>query len=174
MSLRNSSRIHFSPHNPPRGTRVISADAERYERQKKEEKKIEKKKKGGRRKKARSHAGVSRVTVAATIALAAVSLALVSLTLSLFACEARPAAADDKTNRQAPFIQSGVMTRDKQPIATDVSRHRAHSQSGGRARGREGQTGRAGGGGRHKHPRPHHRSQSSLRAAAVMATVAPA
>lgn len=62
------------------------------------------------------------MTVAATIALAAASLAFVSLTLSLFACEARPAAVDDKTNRQAPFIQSGVMTRDKQPIATDVSR----------------------------------------------------
>lgn len=73
------------------------------------------------------------------------SLALVSLTLSLFACEARPAAADDKTNRQAPFIQSGVMTRDKQPIATDVSRHWPHSLSGGRARGREGLTGREGG-----------------------------
>lgn len=110
------------------------------------------------------------MTVAATIALAAASLALVSLTLSLFACEARPAAADDKANRQAPFIQSGVMTRDKQPIATDVSRHWPHSQSGGEG-AREGRTDRERG--RHQHPRPHHRSQSSLRGAAVMATVAP-
>lgn len=72
------------------------------------------------------------MTAAATIALAAAIFALVSLTLSLFACEAWPAATDDKTNRQAPFIQSGVMTRDKQPIATDVSRHRPHLQGGGR------------------------------------------
>lgn len=170
MSLRNSSRIHFYPHNPPRGTLVISEDAERYKRQKKRRKK-EKKKKGGRRKKARSHTGVSRVTVAATIALAAASLASVSLTLSLFACEARPAAADDKANRQAPFIQSGVMTRDKQPIATDVSRHWPHSQTGGGEGAREGRT--DGGRGCHQHPRPHHRSQSSLRGAAVVATVAP-
>lgn len=67
--------------------------------------------------------GVSGVTVAATIALTATSLAVVSMTLSLFAWEARPAAVDDKTNRQAPFIQSGVMTRDKQPTASDLSRH---------------------------------------------------
>lgn len=60
--------------------------------------------------------GVSGVTMAATIALTATSLAAVSLTLSLFAWGgARPATADDKTNGQAPFIQSGVMTRDKQP-----------------------------------------------------------
>lgn len=84
------------------------------------------------------------MTVAATIALAAASLAFVSLTLSLFACEARAAAADDKTNRQAPFIQSGVMTRDKQPIATDVSRRwrRTRRQGGGSVGGTEG--GRAG------------------------------
>jgi len=55
------------------------------------------------------------VTVAATIALTATSLAVVSVTLSVFACEAKPSAVDNKTNRQVPFIQSGVMTRDKQP-----------------------------------------------------------
>lgn len=60
--------------------------------------------------------GVSGVTVAATIGLTATSLAVVSLTLSAFAWEARPCVVDDKTNRQAPFIQSGVMTRDKQPL----------------------------------------------------------
>lgn len=87
------------------------------------------------------------MTVAATIALAAASLASVSLTLSLFACEARPAAADDKANRQAPFIQSGVMTRDKQPIATDVSRHWPHSQSGGGGGREGGKDGRREGGG---------------------------
>lgn len=66
--------------------------------------------------------GVSGVTVAATIALAATSLAVVSLTPALFAWEAKPAAADDKTNRQAPFIQSGVMTGDKQPAAPGLWR----------------------------------------------------
>lgn len=71
--------------------------------------------------------GVSGVTVAATIALTATSLAVVSLTLSLFAWEARPAAADDKTNRQDPFIQSGVMTRDKQPTALGLLRRSLHS-----------------------------------------------
>lgn len=70
--------------------------------------------------------GVSGVTVAATIALTATSLAVVSLTLSLFAWEARPGAVDDKTNRQAPFIQSGVMTRDKQPSASGLLRHSPH------------------------------------------------
>lgn len=59
--------------------------------------------------------GESGVTMEATIALTTTSLAVISLTLPLFAWRARPAAADDKTNRQAPFIQSGVMTRDKQP-----------------------------------------------------------
>lgn len=63
------------------------------------------------------------MTMAATIALTATSLAGVSLTLSLFAWEARSGAADDKTNRQAPFIPSGVMTRDKQPNALGLSRH---------------------------------------------------
>lgn len=67
--------------------------------------------------------GVSGVTVAATIGLTATSLAVVSLTLSLFAWEAKPGAAEDKTNRQAPFIQSGVMTRDKQPTALGLLRH---------------------------------------------------
>lgn len=62
------------------------------------------------------------MTVAATIALSAMSLAVVSLTLSLFALEARPGTVDDKTNRQAPFIQSGVMTRDKQQTARGLLR----------------------------------------------------
>lgn len=70
--------------------------------------------------------GVSGVTVAATIALNAKSLAVVSLTLSLFAWKAGPGAVDDKTNRQVPFIQSGVMTRDKQPTASGLSRHSLH------------------------------------------------
>lgn len=61
--------------------------------------------------------GESGVTMAATIALTAMSLAVVSLTLSLFAWEPGPGTVDDKTNRQAPFIPSGVMTRDKQPTA---------------------------------------------------------
>lgn len=66
--------------------------------------------------------GESGVTMAATIALTAMSLAVVSLTLSLFAWEPRPGTIDDKTNRQAPFIQSGVMTRDKQPAALGLLR----------------------------------------------------
>lgn len=69
--------------------------------------------------------GVSGVTVAATIALTATSLAVVSLTLSVFAWEARPGAVDDKTNRQAPFIQSGVTTRDKQTTASGLMRQSA-------------------------------------------------
>lgn len=68
--------------------------------------------------------GVSGVTMAGAITLTAKSL--VSLTLSLFAWEARPAAADDKTNRQAPFIQSGVKTRGKQPTASGLWRDSLH------------------------------------------------
>lgn len=70
--------------------------------------------------------GVSGVTMAATIALTATSMAVVSLTLSLFAWEARPRAVDDKTNGQAPFIQSGVMTRDKPPTAPGLLWHSLH------------------------------------------------
>lgn len=66
--------------------------------------------------------GVSGVTVAATITRTATSLAVVSLTLCVFAWEARPGAVDDKTNRQAPFIQSGVMTGDKLPTASGLWR----------------------------------------------------
>lgn len=74
--------------------------------------------------------GESSVTAAATIALSAMSLAVVSLTLSLFAWEARPGTVDDKANRQAPFIQSGVMTRDKQPTASGLSRHSLNQYKG--------------------------------------------
>lgn len=71
--------------------------------------------------------GVSGVTVAASIALPTTSPAVVPLTLDAFAREAEPGAADDKTNGQAPFIQSGVMTGDKQPAALNLSRHSLHS-----------------------------------------------
>lgn len=66
------------------------------------------------------------MTAAATIALTATSSAVVSLTRPLFAWEAKPGAVDDKTSRQAPFIQSGVMTRDKQPKVSGLLRHRPH------------------------------------------------
>lgn len=71
--------------------------------------------------------GVSGVTMAASIALPTTCSAVVPLTLDVFAWEAGPDAADDKTNGQAPFIQSGVMTGEKQPAALNLSRHRLHS-----------------------------------------------
>lgn len=73
--------------------------------------------------KSRSLVGLSGVSMAASIALTTTPVAPASLTRPLIAWGgARPGSADDKTNRQAPFIQSGVMTRDKQPGAPGLWR----------------------------------------------------
>lgn len=132
MSLRNSGRIHFSPTTLPEGLRSFQRtqsdipDKKRKEKERREERESQEPHRSKQSDRGSRHR--SRLAVFQPL----------SLTPALFACEARPAAADDKTNRQAPFIQSGVMTEDKQPTAADVSRRWPRSQAG---RGRGGVAG---------------------------------